>query len=156
MITFTVEGKECIQDIIDMCELWWYDSLFYETHGVKYSPDKAMYETLMDLGICFALCGRSETGKLVACYVSMLTPYQFNPQILMSSEVVWCVHPDHQKSSILFRLLISMEKELIARNVNFTSLAVPNIDKYQGLQKRIEKQGFTYMDNMYIKEMING
>lgn len=154
MITFKVENRECIKEIRDLCELWWDDSLFAKTYKVKYDPDVSMYENLYDSGLLLCICGRNSENTLVACYMAVITPYQFNPSLTIAAEIVWCVHPKYQKSGIVIKLISSILKELEKRDVNFATLALPNIDEYKSLGRWLEKKKFILMDNVYFKEII--
>jgi len=156
MIEFKVEGKKCIKEIKALCALWWDNSLFAQKYRVTYAPDITMYENLYDSGILLCLCGRNQIGVLIACYMAILTPYQFNPFYSSAVEIVWCIHPNHQKKGLASLLISAILKELKIRKVSFASLAVPAINEYKSVCRLLEKYGFHLVDNVYFKEINNG
>lgn len=143
-------------DIIDLCGLWWEDSLFYKEYGVEYAPAIEGFQQMFDAGMLILICGRSRaTDELVATYVATVMPYIFNPKETHVSEIVWCIHPDYRKSSILFRLLWYIEKiisEMPTENPPLMSLCVSQEDKFKPLERNLTgKRGFKLMDKVFFK-----
>lgn len=146
-IQFRLEGPEAIQDVIDLCALWWEESKFFKTYGVEYAPDKKLFESMADAGILLILCGRIG-GELVAVYAAYTVPYQFNRKYKVCSEIVWCVHPDHQRGGIMVDLLKAVKDVWREYDVDFGSLAVPQEPKYKAVVEYLEAEGFTNIDNI--------
>ncbi|MCK4782577.1 MAG: GNAT family N-acetyltransferase [Desulfobacteraceae bacterium] len=143
--------------IAALCGLWWSDSLFYKTFGVEYDPEMSMYSNLHDAGMLVTILGEDENGEIVACYAGAPAPYQFNTDITVATEIVWCVHPDHRNGSIALQLIKQIDKVMELKGVDFYNLCISQEDKFESMGKYLErKAGFTRMDQVYFKEVGNG
>ena len=143
--------------IADLCGLWWSDSLFFKTFGVEYNPDMDMFAQMDELGLLITVLGEDESGELVACYAGAKTTYQFNKDLMVAAEVVWCVHPDYRCGSIALQLIKQIDKVMGAKGVKFYNLCISDEDKFKSMGKYLErKAGFALMDHVYFKEVSNG
>lgn len=156
-IVFTRGSKEDLDEIIEMCRLWWDESLFYKTYKTPYKPDKKLFESFCDSPLIkdIIVCGREgEGGPLVACYCATAMPYHFNPDIMVASELVWSIHPDYRGLGVAFDLLNKAHKILEEEGVEYASLCVSAEDKYEGVGKFVEeKGGYTLMDRVYYRKV---
>ena len=143
--------------IASLCALWWRDTLFYKTFGVEYNPSMGMFSQMNELGILITVLGEDESGELVACYAGAATPYQFNKDVTVASEIVWCVHPDYRNGSTALHLIKQIDKIMEIKGVRLYSLCISHENKFKSMGKYLErKAGFTLMDGVYFKEVRNG
>jgi len=148
-------SMEDFDDVVRLCGLWWKDSLFFKKFKVPYAPSAEIFEQLHNSNSMLSLLARDvDTDELVACYVAVISPYHFNANVTMAQEIVWCVHPDHRKSRLVFDLIKRIDRALGERWVSLGTLSVSQEDKYLPMEKYLEgKAGYSLMDKVFIKEI---
>ena len=143
--------------IAALCGLWWEDSKFFKEFGIEYRPAMDMYSQLHKAGMLITLLGEDEWGDLIACYAGAVHPFQFNADVTVASEIVWCVHPGHRISSIALKLIRELDKTMIKREVTLYNLCISQEDRFKTMGRYLErKMGFTLMDGVYFKEAHHG
>ena len=132
------DAEQDMHDIAELAGSWWDDSLFFKTFGIGYKPDMAMYKTLFDGEILLMILGRhKETDQLISCYAAVVFPYQFNIDIKMATEFVWCIHADYRNSRIFFELLKEIAKVMAEKNMRLYTLSVSQEEKFAVLDKNL-------------------
>ena len=146
------------EDIIHLCSTWWEDSAFYKNTNMPFKVDRSQFKAMSDTGQILAITGRKEdTGELIACYVGSITPYYFNPDYLMASEIVWCIHKDYRKGREMFNLLKAIELGMKTRKVNMYTLCIPILEGKEMIEKYMtRKLDFFVQDSVLMKEVKYG
>ena len=157
MIEYSLGSIDDMEEVIDLCASWWYDSAFYENTGMEFKIDRGLYEQLSEMESLFSVIGRNEHGKVVACYVSAIAPYMFNPEWLSSSEVVWCIDKKYRKAGEVLNLLAAIEAGLTQAGVRIFNLNFPVHEGRERLAKKLEdKLGYFVQDLSIMKEIKYG
>jgi len=140
-------------DVVTLCKTWWEDSSFYKNTGMEFIPDYNQFKSLDDDNSLFVITGRVK-GKLVACYVAVISPYIFNSSVMMASEVVWCLDKEYQKGREVFGLLNAIETGLTNSNIDMFNLNLPveegkkSLAEYLTRKKNYWKQDISIMKNL--------
>ena len=144
----TTFEKDC-DDVYNLCETWWEDSLFYKLYKIEYGVDTSLFRTIDIAGGLIYTVGRNDEGKAIACYVGFKSPYMFNKNVTCANEVVWCVHKDHRNLQNLKSLLDAVDQLMLEEECLLWNLNVSNEPKYGRLGYFLEKLGYNLMDKCY-------
>lgn len=145
------EFEKDMNDVIQLCETWWKDSLFFKNYGIPYKVYGDLFFRLKDAGVLIYTCGRNEKEELVSCYVGTKAPYMFNADVLSATEIVWCVRKEDRNYKNLIRLTAAIENLMSDEQILLWNLTVSNEEKYQGTEKFLKRQGYAFMDRIYSK-----
>ena len=141
------EFEKDFEDVIELCGTWWKDSLFYKLYGIEYSVDKQWFNTLKNYGLIY-ICGR-KGDKLVSCYVGIKSPYMFNPKVMTSNEIVWCIRKENRCYKELISLMEAIDDLMKKNNIELWNLAVSNENIYESTGNFLERRKYKLMDKIY-------
>ena len=143
----TGDFEKDFKDVIELCSTWWEESLFYKLYGIQYSVDKDWFRTIKNYGLIYT-CGRQKE-KIISCYVGIKSPYMFNPNVMTSNEIVWCVRRENRSYRELIDLMIAIDDLMRKNNIELWNLAVSNEQIYDSTGNFLEKKKYKLMDKIY-------
>jgi hypothetical protein len=114
------------------------------------------WDGMFDSGMMMGCVGRNEDKKLVACWVAMKLPYQFNHSYLMASEIVWCLDKDYRGGKNLLQLLNEIDSTAKENKVHYYNLNLPLEEHNERLADKLVTRGFFKQDLSLFKETTNG
>jgi hypothetical protein len=152
-LTYETLGVRNTQEVIDLCETWWYDAKFYENTQMEFKSEPVYWWNMFQLGEVLAVGGRNEDGELKSCYVATVSPYMFNHKVRNASEIVWCIDEQYRSGRNLIQLLNEIEKLLADNNVSQYNLNLPQLEDNERLVTKLQKRGFFIQDVSLIKEI---
>lgn len=152
-LTYSQLGVRDTQEVIDLCETWWYDAKFYENTKMEFKSEPVYWWNLFQQGEVLSVGGRNEEGKIKSCYVATISPFMFNTSYRNASEIVWCIDEEYRTGRNLIQLLNEIEALLTENKVATYNLNLPQLENNDRLVKKLKSRGFFIQDVSLIKEI---
>lgn len=146
----------CVADtkpVLELCASWWEESAWFKNTGMKFDSDPNYWYGLFQAGVMVGTVGRNANGRAVSAYVAVKQPYQFNQNVTLATEVVWCLDKEYRTGRNLLTLFNKIEDVLARCDVDIYHLNVPIQEGHERLTQRLEKRGFFKQDLSLFKEI---
>lgn len=152
-LTYEKLGVRNTQEVINLCETWWYDAKFYENTQMEFKSEPVYWWNLFQVAEVLAVGGRNEDGELKSVYVATVSPFMFNHKVRNASEIVWCIDEEYRTGRNLIQLLNEIETLLTDNTVTTYNLNLPVLEEHDRLVDKLKSRGFFVQDVSLIKEI---
>jgi len=141
-----------IQDfeaILDMCETFWKHTQFDEPFERDHT--RKMVQMSYDHGLLLVADNDGIEGFIAA----VAAPLLGSSSAIAATELAWWVNPEKRGNMSGVKLLTSLERLCIKRNVKYLNLAYMQSSMPEQVRSMYERMGYKLQETLYTK-VING
>ena len=149
-LTYEKLDMKNAEEVIVLWKSWWYESDFYEKSQIEFRSEPEHWGALFNQVNMMAVGGRNDEGILKAIYLSVASPYIFNPYINSAACICWYIDKEYRCGETIIQLLYEIDKLVKKNNVDIYSLSLPD-GKHERLVERLQTKDFFIQDINLIK-----
>lgn len=148
-IIFCIEPfSECYPEAQELLRLHW-DEIAPYRDLFTLNPNVELYEAAEKAGGIVIITAR-QSGALIGYIVMMLHKHMHYQHVLVATDDIHFIHPDHRKGRVGLHLIAAAEREMKRRGAGMMTLRT-KVDHNHGLL--FEHLGYDAQDVVYTKRL---
>lgn len=140
-----IEDKD-IAVLVEYGKYFWDDTPFVTT-GMEYDPD-TVAELIAEIHLNHYLRVYEKDDKIIGFIGILITPFHFNKNYTIASEMFFFVHPEH-RGSVGTLLLDQAQQDL--KDLGVSIMSVGDMFSSIDLGDYYTRLGFKHTENTYVK-----